>query len=60
LICKRRDDSSSSQLLSNASGGVKLQVLSSDVETAKKGLSESNSLVADYSESNIKCTNCNF
>jgi len=45
--------------LSNAIGGVKLQVLGSDLEKARAILSESNNLVADCSDATLTCTNCN-
>lgn len=44
--------------LSNAIGGVKLQVLESDANKARKILLERNDLKADYSESKLKCPNC--
>ncbi|MEQ8908592.1 MAG: DUF2007 domain-containing protein [Vicingaceae bacterium] len=44
--------------LSNAIGGVKLQVLEKDLEEAKAILADSEQLLADYSDSPIKCTHC--
>ena len=44
--------------ISNAIGGVKLQVKETDVEFARQVLADSNNLVADYSESKIKCPHC--
>ena len=44
--------------LSNAIGGIKLQVLEENAEKAIQVLQESNPLEADYPEAKLKCTNC--
>ncbi len=44
--------------LSNAVGGIKLQVLEQDVNRAKAILADSNNLIEDYPESKIKCSKC--
>ena len=46
-------------LLSNAVGGVKLQVMEQDYERAKTVLATSNHLLVEDIQSKVKCPNCN-
>lgn len=46
-------------LLSNAVGGVKLQVMEQDYERARAVLATSNHLLVEDIQSKVKCPNCN-